>query len=83
MSWSTSATATRPNAPGRALAPWPAIDNNTASIVDCFAVVTVQYDWNAATPILGALMGTLDMEGESRFQVDFNCEGPECPIGES
>ena len=53
------------------------------SIVDCFAVVRVQYDWNAATPFLGALMGTIGMEGESRFQVDFNCEGPECPIGES
>ena len=53
------------------------------SIVDCFAVVRVQYEWNAATPFLGALMGTLQMEGESRFQVDFNCEGPECPIGES
>ncbi len=59
------------------------IDNNAASIVDCFAVVRVQYDWEAATPFLGALMGTLQMEGESRFQVDFNCEGPECPIGES
>ena len=58
-------------------------DTNDASIVDCFAVVRVQYDWNAATPFLGALMGTLEMEGESRFQVDFNCEGPECPIGES
>ncbi len=58
-------------------------DNNETSIVDCFAVVRVQYEWEAATPFLGALMGTLEMEGESRFQVDFNCEGPECPIGES
>ena len=58
-------------------------DNNSASIVDCFAVVRVQYDYVAATPIIGAIVGPIQMEGESRFQVDFNCEGPECPMGES
>lgn len=58
-------------------------NSNDGSIVDCFAVVRVQYAWDAATPFLGAIMGTLEMEGESRFQVDFNCEGPECPLGES
>jgi Flp pilus assembly protein TadG len=58
-------------------------DNNQQSIVSCFAVVTVRYEYEAATPIIGALVGTINMEGESRFKVDFNCEGPECPIGES
>ena len=58
-------------------------DNNAASIVDCFAVVRVRYHDVPPTPIIGSIIGTISMEGESRFQVDFNCEGPECPIGES
>jgi Flp pilus assembly protein TadG len=70
-----------PDIPGSCAA--AAADPNDKSIVDCFAVVTVQYQWDAATPFLGALMGTIEMEGESRFQVDFSCEGPECPLGES
>ena len=45
--------------------------------------VTVPYDYTAATPILGAILGTIQMEGRSQFKVDFNCEGPECPLGES
>ena len=58
-------------------------DNNAPSIVACIAVVTVQYEYTAATPVIGALVGTLEMTGESRFKVDFNCEGSECPLGES
>ena len=47
------------------------------------AIVTVPYDYEAATPILGAILGIIQMEGQSQFKVDFNCEGPECPLGES
>ena len=72
-----------PDTPGSCAGAVAGDDNNEPSIVDCFAVVRVQYEWEAATPFLGAIMGTLEMEGESRFQVDFNCEGPECPLGES
>ena len=61
----------------------PGDDNNHASIVLCLAVVTVSYDFDAATPMISALVGTIQMEGQSRFKVDFNCEGPECPLGES
>lgn len=57
-------------------------DNNLGSIVFCVAVVTVPYDYTAATPLIGNLVGTLTLEGESQFKVDFNCEGPECPRGE-
>jgi hypothetical protein len=57
-------------------------DNNLGSIVFCIAVVSVPYDYTAATPLIGNLVGTLTVEGESRFKVDFNCEGPECPRGE-
>ena len=58
-------------------------DNNEQSIVRCMVIVTVPYDYTAATPILGAILGTIQMEGRSQFKVDFNCEGPECPLGES
>jgi hypothetical protein len=60
----------------------PGNDNNEGSIVFCVAIVTVPYEYQAATPIIGNLVGTLTLEGESRFKVDFNCEGPECPRGE-
>ena len=57
-------------------------DNNTDAIVLCVAVVTVTYDYTAATPIIGNIVGTLALTGESQFKVDFNCEGPECPLGD-
>jgi hypothetical protein len=57
-------------------------DNNIGSIVFCIAVVSVPYEYTAATPLIGNLVGTLTLNGESRFKVDFNCEGPECPRGE-
>lgn len=72
-----------PDTPGSCTAAVAGDDNNTDGIVLCLAVVTVPYEYNAATPIIGNLLGTIFMEGESRFKVDFNCEGPECPIGES
>ncbi len=58
-------------------------DNNAQSIVRCMAIVTVPYDFEAATPILGAILGQIQMEGVSQFKVDYNCEGPDCPHGES
>ena len=58
-------------------------DNNAPSIVRCMAIVTVPYEFEAATPVLGAVLGPIQMEGRSQFKVDFNCEGPECPLGES
>jgi Flp pilus assembly protein TadG len=72
-----------PDTPGSCTAAVAGDDNNTDGIVLCLAVVTVPYQYEAATPIIGNLVGTIQMEGESRFKVDFNCEGPECPIGES
>lgn len=58
-------------------------NNNDASIVRCMVIVTVPYEYVAATPLVDALVGTIRIEGESQFKVDFNCEGPECPLGES
>ncbi len=56
-----------------------------ASIVGCLAVVRVTYDYNAATPILAQLVGTISIAGESRFRVESSCAEPadaSCPIGD-
>ncbi|HEX6139533.1 MAG TPA: TadE family protein [Candidatus Limnocylindria bacterium] len=47
-------------------------------------LVTVDYDYNAATPIIGNLVGTIHMRGQSTFTVEAECvEGPPptCPAG--
>lgn len=73
---------TTPDDPGSCSGAIAGDDNNTGAIVFCIAVVTVPYEYQAATPVIGNLVGTLQLTGESRFKVDFNCEGPECPRGE-
>jgi len=54
--------------------------------VGCLAVVHIQYQYNAATPIIGNLVGTLTLTGETSFPIEFNCvddagSGLDCPIG--
>lgn len=71
-----------PDSPGSCAGAVPGDDNNDGQIVFCIAVVTVPYEYRAATPIIGNIIGPLNLQGESRFKVDFNCEGPECPLGE-
>jgi Flp pilus assembly protein TadG len=39
------------------------------AIVGCLAVVRITYDYNAATPILSQLIGTIPITGESRIGV--------------
>ena len=56
-----------------------------ASSVGCLAVVRVTYEYNAATPILAQLIGTISIAGESRFRVESSCAEPadaSCPIGD-
>lgn len=60
----------------------PGDDNNLAGMTQCIAAVTVPYTYRAATPLIGNIVGDVTVSGESRFKVEFNCEGPECPIGE-
>lgn len=74
--------AVTPNSPGSCSGLVAGDDNNTDAIVLCLAVVTVTYDYAAATPIIGNIIGPLELTGRSAFKVDFNCEGPECPRGE-
>ena len=71
-----------PNVPNSCVGAVPGADNNTVAIVDCIAIITVPYDYTAVTPIIGNIVGTIVMEGESRFKVDFDCEGAECPLGD-
>ena len=53
----------------------------TDQIVRCVAVVSVPYAYQAATPIIGNLVGTIDIRGESRFPVSINCDSSTCPYG--
>ncbi len=57
------------------------------TIVGCLAVVTVPYQYTAATPVIGSLVGVLMLAGESQFAVEFNCvDGGtvtvDCPLGD-
>jgi hypothetical protein len=57
--------------------------SGTANIGDR-VVVTLGYDYNAATPIIGNLVGTIHLQGTSTFGVEATCiEGPPptCPAG--
>jgi hypothetical protein len=77
-----------PQSPGSCLD----VDGNdavgTQYIYECIAVVRVPYQYTAATPIVGSLIGPMLISGEARFPVAFNCvEGPppdkpQCPVGE-
>lgn len=71
-----------PDAPGSCAAEVPGDDNNLAGMTQCVAVVTVPYGFVAATPVIAQILGEITLTGESSFPVGFNCERPECPIGD-
>ena len=50
-------------------------------IVRCVAVVTVPYRYEAATPIIGRILGPITIQGQSRFPVSINCDSSTCPYG--
>jgi Flp pilus assembly protein TadG len=57
----------------------------TDAIVACLAVVTISYEYTAATPIVGSVVGPITLTGEARFPVEFNCvdaPGMDCPLGQ-
>ena len=56
-------------------------DLDTPEIVRCVAVVTVPYRYEAATPIIGSIVGVLNIQGESRFPVSVYCDTAACPYG--
>lgn len=49
------------------------------AIVGCLAVVRVEYSYQAATPIISQLVGTISLVGESQFRVEANCAEPVKP----
>lgn len=57
----------------------------TARVSECTARVRVPYQYTAATPIIGNLVGVLTMTGETQFRVEFNCVdggSTDCPLGD-
>ena len=44
--------------------------------ISCLVEVTVSYEYNAATPIIGNLVGTLDLQASTRQAVEFTNETP-------
>lgn len=60
-------------------------DLGTAQVIRCSAVVQVPYDYNAATPLIGNLVGVIQMAGETSFRIESNCQeptSPQCPLGD-
>ena len=53
----------------------------TPAAAGCVAVVTVVYRYEAATPLIGNLLGVIDITGSSRFPVSINCATSDCPLG--
>lgn len=64
----------------------PDTANSCATIdIGCLANVRIQYAYTAATPIIGNLVGTIHIVGESQFAVEAVCISPAdspCPKGE-
>ena len=51
----------------------------------CIARVRVNYDFSAATPVIGNIVGAFAMSGESTMPIDIFCQEPliaSCPRGE-
>lgn len=53
----------------------------TPAVAGCVAVVTVVYRYEAATPLIGNLLGIIDIRGESKFPISIDCATSNCPLG--
>ena len=47
---------------------------NAAS--QCIALVRVPYAFSAATPLIGAIVGSIQIAGETRFPIEYSCVEP-------
>jgi Flp pilus assembly protein TadG len=57
----------------------------TPRVTECTALVRVPYEYTAATPIIGSIVGVLNLTGETQFRIEFNCVdggGTDCPLGD-
>jgi Flp pilus assembly protein TadG len=62
----------------------PCTEVGSDDVYLCHAVVVVTYPYSASTPLIGNLIGQIDLVGESSFPVATNCrepEKPQCPQG--
>lgn len=63
----------------------PNVANSCGTLViGCLAHVTVDYQFTAATPVIGQIIGTVSMRGESFFPIESVCVEPTpavCPRG--
>jgi hypothetical protein len=50
-------------------------------VTECVAIVEVTSRFEAVTPLLGQLMGNIDLVGKSTFTIEINCVGAGCPHG--
>lgn len=53
----------------------------TDAVAGCVAIVTVTHRYGAATSVIGHILGTMDITGESRFPVSIHCSTSDCPLG--
>lgn len=62
------------------------VPDPSAIRLGCVAVVDIEYTFEPATPVIGQLVGTLTLKGESRFSVESVCQEPtthpQCPPGD-
>jgi TadE-like protein len=47
--------------------------------VGCIAVVTPKSDWSAITPIIGRIIGPIQLVGRSELPVELTCPNPDIP----
>lgn len=62
----------------------PCTQIGSDDVYQCHAVVVVTYPYTASTPLIGNLVGQIDLIGESSFPVATNCrepDKPQCPLG--
>ena len=62
----------------------PSTPNNANScptiVLGCIADVTVNYSYDAATPMVSLLVGQLKLHGETKFAIEAKCVEPTQPV---
>lgn len=59
----------------------PALSTNCGTVyVGCVAVVTVKANWTPITPIIGNIIGPIDVSSTSKQAIEALCTGASCPI---
>ena len=63
----------------------------SSNVVTCTLIITVNHEFIAATPIIGNIVGPVDLAGESKMIVEFACpnagstpalSAADCPLGD-